>query len=192
MVRRDKATRKGFIRDQRLLDSIEKLRQRRYGGNVWRSVRAGADPLACWRSGGRWDDGTFDVLYTSETREAAVAERRFHLYQGQPLPPSKVRYELFELRVSLKAVIMLDDLDALGAVGLDVGRYGQLAYVERAGEYPRSQEIAEACASLGADGILVPSSRDQRARNLVVFCEQETLIEKTIVRSHGLISFDRV
>ena len=29
----------------------------------------------------------------------------FHLYPGQPFPPSRVRYELFELWVSLKAVI---------------------------------------------------------------------------------------
>ena len=41
-------------------------------------------------------DGPLDVLYTSETREAAIAERRFHLYQGQPFPPSRVRYELYE------------------------------------------------------------------------------------------------
>jgi RES domain-containing protein len=156
---------------------------------VWRSVRAGADPLICWRSGGRWDDGSFDVLYTSETREAAIAERQFHLYQGQPIPPSKVRYELFELRVSLEAVMVFEDLNALGALGLEVARYGQLSYVERMQEYPRSQEIAEACSFLGADGILVPSARQPGANNLVVFCEQDTAIEKEIVLNHGLIDF---
>ena len=154
-------------------------------------MRQGADPLACWRSGGRWDDGSFDVLYTSETREAAIAERRFHLYQGQPIPPSKVRYELFELHVVLEAVMVFDGLDALGGLGLEIARYGQLAYVERVQEYPRSQQIAEACSFLGADGILVPSARDPRSNNLVVFCEQDTAIEKAIVRSHGLIDFGR-
>ena len=191
MAGRGDSTRRRPIRDQGLLDAIEKVGQRRYRGNVWRSVRAGADPLACWRSGGRWDDGNFDVLYTSETREAAIAERRFHLYQGQPIPPSKVRYELFELRVSLEAVMVFEGLDTLSAFGLEVARYGQLAYVERVQEYPRSQEIAEACSFLGADGILVPSAREPGSGNLVVFCEQDTSIEKEIVRSHGLIEFDK-
>ena len=95
------------IRDQRLLDALDALELGPYRGTVWRSVREGRDPLACWRPGGRWDDGTVDVLYTSETRQAAIDERRFHLYQGQPIIPSRVRYELFELRVSLEAVMRL-------------------------------------------------------------------------------------
>ncbi len=184
-------THSGSIRDQRLLDALEKIHQRPYRGTVWRSVRQGADPLACWRSGGRWDDGSFDVLYTSETREAAIAERRFHLYQGQPIPPSKVRYELFELRVALEAVMLFDGLDALGALGLEIARYGQLAYVERVQEYPRSQQIAEACSFIGADGILAPSARELRSNNLIVFCEQDTAIEMAIVRAHGAIDFGR-
>lgn len=180
------------IRDQRLLDALEKVPQRPYSSSiVWRSVREGRDLLACWRSGGRWDDSSFDVLYTSETRNAAVEERRFHLYQGQPIPPSKVRYELFELRVSLEAVMIFDNLDTLGALGLNVGRFSQLSYVARDQEYPRSQEIAEACAFLGADGIRVPSARDPRSNNLIVFCEQDTAIEKEIVRRHGPIEFGR-
>lgn len=175
------------LRDLGLLDSLEKLSRRAYSGVVWRSVREGRDPLACWRSGGRWDDGSFDVLYTSETRDGALKERQFHLYQGQPIPPSKVRYELFELRVSLEAVITFDGLGGLAALGLEVGRYGQLSYVEREQEYPRTQEIAEACAFLGADGILVPGARHAQSNNLVVFCEQDTKIEKEIVQNHGLV-----
>jgi hypothetical protein len=179
------------IRDQALLDALERVRQRPYSGTVWRSVREGRDPLTCWRSGGRWDDGSFDVLYTSETREAALEERRFHLYQGQPIPPSKVRYELFELRVSLEAVMRFDTPAQLAALGLDMGRYGQLSYLEREQEYPRSQEIAEACSFLGADGILVPSARDQKSSNLIVFCDQDTRIEKEVVRNYGVVELGR-
>ena len=179
------------IRDQTLLDALEKVRQQPYNGIVWRSVREGRDPIACWRSGGRWDDGTFDVLYTSQTREAALEERRFHLFQGQPIPPSKVRYELFELRVSLEAAMVFDGLDQLAALGLNISGYGQLSYIEREQEYPRSQEIAEACMFLGADGILVPSARDQASNNLVMFCDQETRIVKEVVRNHGIVDFRR-
>jgi len=179
------------IRDQTLLDALEKVRQQPYNGIVWRSVREGRDPIACWRSGGRWDDGTFDVLYTSQTREAALEERRFHLFQGQPIPPSKVRYELFELRVSLEAAMVFDGLDQLAALGLNISGYGQLSYIEREQEYPRSQEIAEACMFLGADGILVPSARDHASNNLVIFCDQETRIVKEVVRNHGIVDFRR-
>ena len=49
--------------------------------------------------------------------------------------------------------------------------------------YPRSQEGAEACAFLGADGILLPSARVPASNNLIVFCEQETRIVKEVVRN---------
>ena len=190
MARQGQRSSRG-IRDVALLDALQALPTAPFEGTVWRSVRAGRDPLVCWRSGGRWDDGTRDVLYTSETREGAVAERRFHLYQGQPLPPSKVRYELFELWVSLKSVIRFASIEALRDVGLRVEGYGRLSYVERRREYPRSQEVAEACAFLGADGMRVPCARDLTQSNLIVFCEQPTGIEKRIVRSHGLVDFSR-
>ena len=179
------------IRDQSLLDAIEALPTAPFEGIVWRSVRAGQDPLACWRSGGRWDDGTLDVLYTSETREGAVAERRFHIYQGQPFPPSRVHYDLFELWVSLKSVIRFASVEALTEVGMRVEGYGRLGYMEREREYPRSQEVAEACAFLGADGMRVPSARDVTQSNLIAFCEQPTGIEKRVVQSHGLVDFTR-
>ena len=86
------------IRDRALLDTLESLDCKAYQGTVWRSVGEGRDPLTCWRSGGRWDDETFDVLYTSETRDDANAEQKFHLYQGQPLPPSRFCYQLYELK----------------------------------------------------------------------------------------------
>lgn len=178
------------IRDQGLLDSLERITQKPYEGVVWRSVKQGRDPLTCWRSGGRWDDKSFDVLYTSETREAAIQERRFHLYQGQPIPPSKAQYELFELRVSLQSVMAFPTLDTLKGIGMDVSGYGQASYFEKEREYPRSQEIAEACSFLGADGVLVPSARDQAANNLVIFCEQDTSIELEMVRSHGVIDWN--
>lgn len=179
------------IRDQRLLDALESVVQEPYEGIVWRSVKEGRDPLICSRSGGRWDDGTFDVLYTSETRAAAIAERRYHLYQGQPIPPFDINYELFELNVSLSAVNRFPDLKALADVGLDSASIGRLSYVKRYGEYTRSQQVAEASAFLGAGGLLVPSARHKGSMNLIVFCEQDTDTSKSVVRSHGLIDFRR-
>ncbi len=105
------------------------------------------------------------------------------------MPPSKVRYQLFELRISLRAVVRFPDLDSLAFIGFDVGSFGQLSYVEREREYPRSQEVAEACAFLGADGLLVPSAREKSSRNLIVFCEQGSPADMEVVANHGYVEF---
>ena len=73
------------------------------------------------------------------------------------------------------------------SIGFDTTHYGQLSYLEREKEYPRSQEVAEACAFLGADGLLVPSARVPASNNLIVFCEQKTRIVKEVARSHGVV-----
>ncbi len=176
------------IRDRNLLDSLERLEQAPFSETVWRSVREGRNPTQCWRAGGRWDDGSFDVLYTSAAREGAIEERRFHLVRGQPFPPSKVRYELFELHLRLAAAISFNDLEALQSIGMDASSYGMASYVDKDIEYPGSQEIAEACFFMGADGILVPSARHE-CQNLIVFCEQDTEMGIEVIRSHGLIDW---
>jgi len=179
----------GPIRDNALLDALETLERSSFEGHVWRSVRSGRHPDECWRSGGRWDDRTFDVLYTSTSRDAAIEERRFHLFRGQPIAPSKVTYDLFELSVTLQSVVTFPDLEALKSVGLDVNGYGKAHYPEREVEYPRSQQVAEACHFLGADGILVPSARKLDVLNLIVFCEQDTGPQIETVANHGSLEF---
>ncbi|HUZ67975.1 MAG TPA: RES family NAD+ phosphorylase, partial [Beijerinckiaceae bacterium] len=99
----------------------------------------GRDPCLCSASGGRWDDGSFDVLYTSLDREGAIAEMYFHLLRGQPLFPSMVRYTLHELKVELSEAMPLPTLSDLASIALDTSRYGQLSYLERTQEYPRTQ-----------------------------------------------------
>lgn len=179
----------GSVRDNALIDAIENLKQELYDDRVWRSVGFGRDPTDCWKTGGRWDDRTFDVLYTSETREGAIEERRFHLYKGQPIPPSKLEYELYELHVQLSAVITFPDLNALYSIGMQTQAYGKVSYVDRDSEYPPTQAIAETCFFLGADGIVVPSARHD-TRNLVVFCDQETKKSISVIKNHGVIQWD--
>ena len=99
-------------RDNNLIDAIEAIDPIEYSGTVWRVVRVGRDPLQCSRSGGRWDDGTFDVLYTSEKKEGAIEEMRFHLLRGQPVIPSQM-YRVFEIDLALERSLRLLDLDAL-------------------------------------------------------------------------------
>jgi RES domain len=72
-------------RDDRLIDALEALPAVPVSGTAWRIVKDGRDPSACSASGGRWDDATFDVLYTSCERNGAAAEMFFHLRRGRPV-----------------------------------------------------------------------------------------------------------
>jgi len=144
-------------------------------------VREGHDPAQCSSSGGRWDDGTFDVLYTAADKDGAVAEMFYHLKRGQPIFPSQVRFRLHELHVSLKAALKLADMDALSSLGIDTSRYGQLMYRERGGEYPRCQDIAEVAHFLEFDGLIVPSARWD-GENIILFCDR---LEQGSVQAAG-------
>ena len=161
-----------LVRDKHLLDSLEQIEPKPFVGTVWRSVRQKRPAGECGRAGGRWDDREFDVLYTSASQEGAIEERRFHLFRGQPFPPSKVLYDLFQIEIRLNSAITFPDLDALQEVGMNTNRFGASSYVDREGEYPRSQEVAEACFFLGADAIVVPCARHD-SLNVIVFCDQD-------------------
>jgi RES domain-containing protein len=177
-------------RDSRLIDAIEAFEPVAFSGTVWRIVRSGRDPLQCSRSGGRWDDGTFDVLYTSRERAGAIAEMRFHLLRGQPLMPSRIGFRLFEIELNLARALVVPDLAALSAFGLDIARYGQLSWQEKQAEYPRSQDIAEAAHFLDHDGLVVPSARHP-GNNVVVFCEQIRAGSMVVRADHGEIDLTK-
>lgn len=179
---------KSTVRDSRLIDALEILPHTPFRGTVWRVVREGRDPCHCSAPGGRWDDGTFDVLYTSTTSDGAIAEMHFHLLRGQPVFPSKVRYALHELRVVLSEVMTLPTVNSLVALGLDAARFGQLSYDERLQEYPRSQDIAEVAHFLDCDGIVVPNARWD-CTNLVLFCDRLKPDAIESVKDHGIIDW---
>lgn len=182
------AARSTVLRDSGLIDALDALPRTPFEGSVWRVVREGRDPLQCTASGGRWDDGTFEVLYTSLERDGAIAEMHFHLMRGQPVFPSKARYRLFELKVSLGEVLHFATLDGLAALGLDAARYGQLSWQGRQQEYPRTQEIAEAAHFLDCDGLHVPNARFACA-NLVLFCDRMRPEARQVAGDHGPIDW---
>lgn len=171
-------------RDSRLLDAVEALPRMPWSGTVWRIVREGRDPCECSAVGGRWDDRSFEVLYTSVHPNGARAEMFFHLGRGQPVFPSQVRYGPHELRVRLGACAHIASLEVLAELGLRAGAFGQLLYSERQLEYPRIQEIAEAAHFHGCDGLLVPSARSSHP-NLVLFCGIAGPDAAEAVRDHG-------
>jgi RES domain-containing protein len=177
-------------RDVRLLDALENVTPQAFAGEAWRIVRDGRDPVQCSAAGGRWDDQTFDVLYTSTKADGAIAEMYFHLRRGQPVMPSRVRYRLFELSITLSSCLRIASLADLLSLGLQTAGFGQLSYAEREQEYPRSQEIAECAQFIGRDGIIVPSARSEWP-NLVVFCDPAGPEAVEVVKDHGLVDWDQ-
>jgi len=175
-------------RDNNLIDAIEAIDPVEYLGTVWRVVREGRDPTRCSRSGGRWDDGTFDVLYTSEDRNGAIAEMKFHIMRGQPVIPSRVNYHLFELELSLGRALRLLDMDALKNVGLDISRFGQISYNEKNAEYPRSQDVGEVAHFLDYDGLVVPSAR-YNCLNIVAFSDRILPEAMVTIRDYGKVDW---
>src|SRR5665213_2370859 len=115
-------------RDNRLLDALDNLTPAVFEGTAWRVVRDGRDPLQCSAVGGRWDDRSFDVLYTATRADGAIAEMHYHVARGQPVIPSQVRYRLFELRISLSSCLRIGSLAELASLGLQTASFGQLSY----------------------------------------------------------------
>jgi RES domain len=177
-------------RDNRLLDALEDLPPEAFEGSAWRVVRDGRDPVRCSSVGGRWDDGTFDVLYTSMRADGAIAEMYFHVARGQPVFPSLARYRLFELCITLASCLRFGSLTELSSLALQTALFGQLSYAEREQEYPRPQEIAEAAHFIGRDGIIVPCARAEWP-NAIVFCDPAGPEAIDVIKDHGLVEWDQ-
>jgi RES domain-containing protein len=138
--------------DDRLLDDLGKLEGSVFEGSVWRVVREGRSAIDGSRGGGRWNPTRLSVLYTALEADGAVAEMHFHINRGQSVFPSRMRHVLHELRVTTEETLRFADLAALGRLGVEERRYGEMLY-------DRTQEIADAAAFLGFDGIIAPSAR---------------------------------
>lgn len=161
-------------RDPDLLDALDMQTGVAFEGTVWRIVRDEWDVLQGYPAGARWDPGTFDVLYTSLAREGALEEIHFHLSR-QPVFPSKIRSVLHRIAVSTRTPLKLADLAAVAELGVTVESYGDLSY-------SRTQEIGDAAAFLGFDGILAPSAR-WGCQNLVIFSDRVAPDDLSVVDS---------
>lgn len=178
-------------RDLRLIDALDGLPGLQLDETVWRIAREGRDPTNCSASGGRWDDKSFDVLYASRSKDTALAEMLFHLRQGQPIVPSKLRFSLHEIDIRLENMLDLSSIQTLSRIGLDISNFGRLSYAERQGEYPRTQEIAEVAHFHGYDGLIVPSARSDGS-NIVIFCDQVSPDQMEAVIDHGPVDWKLV
>ena len=172
-------------RHKALLDAIDTETPAAYRGRLWRVVTDGFDPLRPSRAGGRWDDGSFDVLYTAASREGAMAESWFHLAKGQPILPSKVAKRLFQIDADLQRVLDLSAEGRLAALGVNVATYGRLSYAQRVEEYPSLQQIGEAAFFYEYQAVIVPSARWPGA-NVVIMTEHVAVTQLEIVNDEAV------
>lgn len=157
-------------RPKALLDAIENKTPRTWAGDLWRVVTEGRAPLQPGRAGGRWDDGSFDALYTSTERDGALAEAWYHAARGQPIPPSKPIKRIYKIAAELDRVLDLATNESLSALGLDMSTYGRLSYLQRPSEYPTTQQIAEVAFFYEYEALIVPNARWPTS-NAVIFTE---------------------
>lgn len=138
--------------DDRLLDALDELDGQPFDGIIWRVVREGRSVFDGSRGAGRWNPANLSVLYSAKEADGAIAEIHFHLNRGQPVFPSKMRHNLFELNITTDRTLILASMAELVALGVEEAKYARMLY-------SRTQEIADAAAFMGFDGILSPSAR---------------------------------
>ena len=167
-------------RPKALLDAIDAETPTAFKGRLWRVVSDGFDPLRPSRAGGRFDDGSFDVLYTSASRDGALSESWFHAARGQPILPSKVAKRLYQIEADLQRVLDLSAVGKLAQLGVNMAAYGRLSYVQRVEEYPSLQQIGEVAFFYEYQAVIVPSARWPGA-NVVIMTEHVGLTHLDVI-----------
>lgn len=162
--------------DPVLLEALAALPEEIFDGDAFRVTGRSAEPLAFSTNGGRWaPPSTYlsvPILYTSLTREAALAEVASYLALLSPEPARLV--VLHQLRVTARRVIHLSGAQ-LERLGVDTAAYPDRSYA-RPGQAPpsRSQEVGAALSFLGFDGLIAPSAR-WPGENLMLFGDNHGL-----------------
>lgn len=160
--------------DDRLLDALGEIEGQAFSGRMWRVVREGRSVLDGSRGSGRWNPSHLSVLYGATEADGAIAEIHFHLSRGQSVFPSRMRHFLHETQVRTDRTLVVADITQLVALGVDETRYHQMLY-------ERTQEIADAAAFIGFDGIIAPSAR-WPCEIIVLFLDSFRLENIEIVR----------
>lgn len=148
-----------MIHSPEILDRLTSLPRQEFAAGVFRATRQSLDPLAPSTRGGRWaPPNEFPVLYTSLSREGALAELVFHWSQLSPLPTKPAA--LHRIRLTARKVVRLDRAQ-LSALGVESNPYAAI-------RYERTQRIGAAAWFLECDALIVPSARWD-SENLILF-----------------------
>ena len=157
-----------MLHDPELLEQLDARPSILFEDSIFRATRLNLDPLAPSTRGGRWaPPDEIPVLYTSLSRDGAIAEIVHHWMQLTPLPSKPLL--VHELDVSTRTTLRLLKAD-LVEFGVPISNYHSV-------NYRRTQEIGAAVAFLEHDGLIVPSARWE-SENLVLFSENHGIEER--------------
>lgn len=149
--------------DFHLLDALGEIEGKPFEGTVWRVGRKGRSVIDGSRGAGRWNPRHLQVLYGALEENGAVAKIHHHMSLGQSVFPSRMEHILYEVAIKTEQTLMLMDMSQLKDLGVDETRYQEMLY-------HRTQEIADAAAFLGFDGIVAPSAR-WTCNNVILFLD---------------------
>ena len=150
-----------MIRDADLLDRLAAFPTEAFSGQVFRATRQSLNPIAASTSGGRWmPTGGASVLYTSLTRDGALAEISFHWAQLTPRPSKPAVIHLLNVVAGRTLRLIRADLATLGVSDASHSIVN----------YHRTQQIGDAVQFLEFDGLIAPSAR-WPCENLILFPE---------------------
>lgn len=133
---------------------------------VYRHMLADIPPTRVNTRGARWNPPGIGAVYTSLSRETSLAEANYHL--SLQSPPLRVKRTLYRIRVNLRRVTELKNIDALAGVGVRLDALSSPGMVA-------CQQVGGAVARLGRDGLIVPSVRHAQGLNLVIYPQQGEL-----------------
>jgi hypothetical protein len=148
-----------MIRDADLLDRIASYPTQTFEGQAFRATRQNLHPLAASTSGGRWmPTGGAGVLYTSLSREGALAEICYHWGQLTPKPSKPATVHTLRVACDRTLRLLQVDLRELGMTDEDYP----------SANYQRTQQIGDAVQFLECDGLIAPCARWD-CENLILF-----------------------
>jgi len=158
---------------QAILDQIENLGYVELRNQtVFRHMLADITPSRINTRGARWNPPEVGAIYTSFTRETALAEANYHL--SLQTPRLRVKRTLYELSVTLRCVTRIPDTDALERVGVSREALSESDMIA-------CQHFGGAVARLGRDGLIVPSARHEGGLNLVIYPTQPEIEAENFV-----------
>lgn len=175
-----------------LIDAIGWLPTRKSEGTYWRIVPEGRDPCQFFSGRNRWDDGLISVMYAADTRDGAIAEMSFHMNNGLPVSPSKLKLRMYEIYLCISSVADLTNPQLLSKLGITKDGLSELPLLLREGGFEACQAVSEEAYALGGDSptdisaIIVPSTY-HLGKNIIVFgdhLEADAIVD---VVDHGQV-----
>jgi RES domain-containing protein len=124
------------------------------------------------RAGGRYNArGAFEVLYLADRPDNALREiEMLPNDTGVPTKIHRVPTVIFSVRVRLQRVVDLTQDATRDMLGVSFDELvAPWRLIVAFGRVPMTHRIGAAARGAGLEGLIVPSARQPRAKNLVVF-----------------------